>query len=346
RMNLMGGSMLLNGSYSTQDPAVPVVDFDMNITDFDIQQTFKTFNTVQKLAPVGQYTTGKFSTKLKYKSNLGPDMMPLMNTINGQGTLSTKQVEINGFAPLKKLDEALKINKFSKVTMSDLNLVSYKIENGRVSTDPFDFKAGKATGKMGGSTGIDQTINYVMDLAIPRDEFGPANTALNGLVSQANSKGVPVQLGDVVNVAAIFGGTVTNPTVSTNLKQAGTNLMDQLKDNLTNVVTQKVDSVKNVAVNKACDEAQKQLDQAVKAAADAKAAAYKAADDAKTAAYAEADKTEKSYKNPLEKAAKKALADQMRKTADDKNKQAKDAADKAERDADAKAQADKDAKCK
>lgn len=346
KMNLMGGSMVVNGFYSTQNVMVPKVNFDMNISNFDIQQTFKTFNTVQKLAPVAQYTTGKFTTTMKYTSDLGPDMMPIIETVNGEGTLSTSTVTVDGFPALKKLDEALKMNKFSKVTLQDLKTVKFTIENGRVSTEPFDFTAGKATGKMGGSTGIDQSINYVMDISIPRTEFGPANAALNSMVAGVQAKGIPFQLGDMVNVSALFGGTVTDPKVTTNLKEAGGNIMDNLKDQLVNTVTQKVDSLKDVGKGKACEQAQQELDKSIAEAAKVKAAAYKVADDAKTAAYAQADAIEKSYKNPLEKAAKKAAADAARKKADDANKDAKAKADKVEADAVTAAQAKKDAACK
>ncbi|MCK6641572.1 MAG: AsmA family protein [Bacteroidia bacterium] len=346
KMNLMGGSMVLNGFYNTQNVMVPKVKFNMDIQNFDIQQTFKTFNTVQQLAPVAKYTTGRFSTTLNYTSDLGSDMMPITETMNGQGTLATQQVVIDGFPAMKKLDEALKMNKFSKVTMQDLKMVSFKIENGRVSTEPFDFTAGKAKGKMGGSTGVDQTINYVMDISIPRAEFGPANTALNGMVSSVQAKGIPFQLGDMVNVQALFGGTVTEPTVKTNLKEAGQDMMDNLKDQVVNTVTQKVDSMKKDVINKACVEAQNNLNKVKADAASKKQQAYKLADDAKTSAYAEADKVEKSFKNPWEKAAKKAAADAMRKKADDANKQAKATADKVEADAIGAAQKQVDSNCK
>lgn len=327
KMQLMGGSMLMNGRYSTQNTGVPKVDFKLDVTDFDIQQTFKKFNTVQKLAPIGQYTKGRFSTKLNYKSDLDATMMPIINTIYGQGVLKTRQVEVEAFEPLKKLDEALKTNKFKKLTLSDLNLVSYKIEQGRLIIEPFDFKAGKSNGKVGGSTGIDQTIKYVMDISIPRAEFGPVNTALNGLVSQANAKGVPINLGDMVNVQALFGGTVLKPTVTTNLREAAGNLADQMKETIKQVVTQKVDSFKNVGMDKARAEADKILADAQKRADALKAQAYSAADHVKTAAYAEADKIEKSAKNPLEKAGKKIAADKIRQQADAANQKAKKEAD-------------------
>jgi hypothetical protein len=316
RMSLMGGSMLLNGKYSTASN-VPNVDLNMNITDFDIQQTFKYFNTVAKLAPVAKYTTGKFSSSLNFKSDLDQAMMPIQTSINGQGTLSTKQVVVSGFEPLKKLDEALKMKKFSNVTLNDLNLVSFKIVNGAVSTEPFDFKAGKSTGKIGGSTGVDQSISYVMDMSIPRTEFGPVNSALDGMVSSVTAKGIPFKLGDMVNVSALFGGTVTNPTVKTSLKEAGGNMMDDLKNQVTDLVKDKADSLKNVGINKACVQADQDLATATQNAATVRDATKKTALDAKNAAYAAALKQENSSTNPIQKIANKKAADLARKAADD-----------------------------
>lgn len=344
-MNLMGGKMVMGGLYNATNPMKPKVKFNLDIADFDMQQTFKTFNTVQKLVPVSKNATGRFSTKLDYTSDLGTDMMPVLETMNGAGTLSTKQVVIDGFEPMKKLDEALKLNKFKKVTLQDIAL-KYKIENGCVSTEPFDFKVGNNAAKMGGKTCLDESINYVMDVAIPRTEFGPANAALNGMVSSATSKGIPVKLGDVVNVQALFGGTVTKPTVTTNLKEAAGNLADNIKQAVTDTVKAIVQNQVQNATDQACAEADKKLNEAKTAAANAKTQAYKVADDAKAASDKEADALEKKGGNPLEKAANKTAAKALRDKAAKTLKDAKAAADKTEADAIVKAQAEHDAKCK
>jgi hypothetical protein len=345
KANMMGGSMVMNGSYSTANAMIPKVDMTLDITNFDIQQVAQISTTVQKMAPIVKSSQGKFTSHISFTSDLDQHMMPVVPSVNGKGTLSTSQVVIDGFEPLKKLDEALKLNKFKKITLQDLKQVSFTITNGAVSTEPFDFTIGKLKGTVGGTTGIDQSINYGMNVAIPRDEFGPANAALNGMVNSATAKGIPVKLGDNVNVQAIFGGTVTKPTVSTNLKEAGGNLADQIKDKVVDsvktIVKDKIDDAKN----QACKDAQVKLDNVVKQAGDAKASAIKAADDAKTKAYAEAAKKEKEG-SALDKIKNKAIAEGMRKTADGAYNTAVNSANKTYNDAVAKAQAEKDAKCK
>lgn len=346
KANLLGGSMVMNGNYSTADPMTPKVDLDLDVAGFDIQQTAKICSTVQKIAPVARFSNGKFSSHIHYTSDLDQHMMPIIKTVNGKGTLSTSQVVVDGFEPLKKLDEALKLNKFKKITLQDLKQVSFTITNGAITTDPFDFNIGKSQGTMGGTTGIDQSINYVMNVAIPRTEFGAANTALNSMVSSATAKGIPVKLGDNVNVQALFGGTVTKPTVSTNLKEAGVNMADQIKNTLVDTAKAIVTNAIDKGKEEACKEAQKQFDAATQQALTVKNNAITAADNAKKSAYAEADKLQNKGANVLEKAANKKLAESARKKADDTYNSTVAAANKAYSDAVAKAQKDKDDKCK
>ncbi|MEO5642169.1 MAG: AsmA-like C-terminal region-containing protein [Bacteroidia bacterium] len=346
KANLMGGNMLVSGSYSTVNAMIPKVDLVLDVTDFDIQKTVEMSTTVQKIAPIAKFSKGKYTSHLAYTSDLDAHMMPVITSVNGKGTLSTSQVVIDGFEPLKKLDEALKLNKFKKITLQDLKQVSFTITNGAITTEPFDFNIGKLQGTVGGTTGIDQSINYGMNIAIPRTEFGAANTALNGMVSSAQAKGVPVKLGDNVNVQAIFGGTITKPTVSTNLKEAGGNLADQLKTAVVDTLKKVVADVIDKGKTKACDEAQQQFDKTVKAASDVKSNALKAAETQKINALAEADKLATKGANVLEKGANKKLAEQARKKANDAYNNTAAAADKTYNDAVAKAQTEKDNKCK
>lgn len=342
KANLMGGSMVVSGTYSTVNAMIPKVDLTLDVTDFDIQKTVEMSTTVQKIAPIAKFSKGKYTSHLSYTSDLDAHMMPVITTVNGKGTLSTSQVVVDGFEPLKKLDEALKLNKFKKITLQDLKQISFTITNGAITTDPFDFNIGKLKGTVGGTTGIDQSINYGMNVEIPRTEFGAANTALNGMVSSAQAKGVPVKLGDNVNVQAIFGGTITKPTVSTNLKEAGGNLADAIKE----TVKDTLKAIANNAIDEGCKKAQEQFEAAKQRAADAKASAIKSADAAKASAYAEADKLSNKGANILEKAANKKLGESARKKADEAYNTTVAAANNTYNNAVAGAQAEKDKKCK
>lgn len=75
-MQLMDGTMAMNGSYSTKNPKAPDIDFSMDIKNFDMQKTVATFNTVEKLAPMAKYCSGKFGTNMTVKGQLDQHMSP------------------------------------------------------------------------------------------------------------------------------------------------------------------------------------------------------------------------------------------------------------------------------
>ena len=50
-MNLLEGSLMLNGEYNTQDMAVPFVDLDMDVKQFDITSTISSFSMIEKILP-------------------------------------------------------------------------------------------------------------------------------------------------------------------------------------------------------------------------------------------------------------------------------------------------------
>jgi hypothetical protein len=229
KMNMLEGDMLANGSYSTKNLKIPLIDFDLNIRDWDLVKTCKTFATIDMLAPIAKYAKGKFSTTIQMNSAMDTKINLDLKTLTGYGKLQTKNVTVSGFEPLNKVADALKMEKYKKFDMSNTNL-SFKFKDGKVDLEPFDVKLANSKVNIGGSNGFDESINYTMKFEIPRSEFGgQANAMLDGLVSQANSKGTNFSLGEKVNVDVLVGGTVSKPTLKTSLNQSGANLIDNLK---------------------------------------------------------------------------------------------------------------------
>ncbi|MBK7183658.1 MAG: membrane assembly protein AsmA [Bacteroidetes bacterium] len=330
------GTMQLSGVYNTQNIKKPMVDFDVDIANFDIPKTVKTFGTVKQLAPIAQYATGKFSTDLKFSTVLDQAMSPVLNTLVGGGNLKTNNATIEGFEPINKLADALNQPKYKKLTFENVN-ATYTFKDGRVEVKEMPIKSGNITGKVKGSTGFDQTIDYTWALEIPRSEFGSqANAAAGSLLDQLNKQtGANVKLGDKVKIKALFGGTVTKPTIKTDLFNS-----DQTpKEQVQNLVNQGVDMAKE----KAREEADKLMKDAQVEADKIKAEAKVLADKTKTEGYAAIDKNIETIKNPLQKAAAKAAAPAAKKEVD---KQAQKILDEANKKADqvlvnAKVEADK-----
>ncbi len=305
KMNLMDGSMVLNGSYETKDIKKPLVNFGLSISNWDIQKTATTFNTVQKLAPIAKQCSGKFSTELTFTTVLDSKMEPVLNTLNGKGKLSTAAVVIQNFAPLSKIADVVKMEQFKKLELNNVNL-SFSFKDGRINVEPFDIKIKNSTANISGSTGFDQTIDYLWKLEIPSSEFGgAANTAISGLLSQV--KGANLSIPEKIKINLVLGGTITSPTVKMALKDSPANVVDDLKEKAKAELEKKKAELEAKAKEEA-EQLKKQAEEKAKQAADkAKAEAEKKKKEAEAKLKKEAEKKKKEAEDKAKEEAKKKL---------------------------------------
>ncbi|MCB0429043.1 MAG: AsmA family protein [Flavobacteriales bacterium] len=308
KMNTLGGAMTVNGTYGTKDVKSPDVDFSLDIKGFDVEQTTSTFNTVAEIAPIAKACKGSYSTSMSFVTKLDDKMEPVMNTLAGQGRLKAENIKVEGFQPLEKMADVLRNPKLKKWEFNNMD-VAFRFSEGRVHVDPVPLKLGNVKGTMQGSNGFDQTLDYVLNLQIPRSDMG--GDAVNGLLASAGLKNDP---NATLPVDVMIGGTVTNPTITPSIKGATTQVKDQVKE----VVKEKVEELKD----KGREELQKQAD---KVRAEGKAAAQRIRDEAE----ANAKKIEDEGKgNPLKKKAAQVAADKVRKEGEAKAKQVEDEANR------------------
>lgn len=265
--NMIGGEFLTSGTYDTKDIKDPKFDFDMDVKNVAFPKAYATFNTVKAFAPAAQNIDGNFSTTLKLGGKLKNDMMPALETLNGDGLLTTSNSKFKGSSVTSKLSEVSKLNNVKEIALNDIKML-FEIRNGRVNLKkPLDFMAGGNKFTMTGSQGIDGTLDYLMKTQLPIDaisQFLPGITALAGK-----------KPGDKMDVAFKVTGSGTSPNVvpvAGDGKSLDQYAKDQAKAALDAKKKQAEDSLKNVA-NKMKADAEAKLraqQDSFKKAADAK----------------------------------------------------------------------------
>jgi hypothetical protein len=241
KMEALGGTIGLNGSYSTKDSKTkPAISLGYDLKGLDVQKTFYAFNTVQKLMPIGQFIAGNLTSNMNMKGRLGEEMMPDLGTLSGEGALFLIDGFLSKFKPLEKMASTLNIESLQAISLKDVKTY-FEFANGKVLIKkPFTVKIKDIEMEIGGMHGLDQSIDYVVNLKVPRAKLGTkANQLVDNLATQASSKGVPIKLGETVNLRVNLGGTITNPTVKTDLANAAGSLTDQLKDQAKSFVEEK-----------------------------------------------------------------------------------------------------------
>ncbi len=310
-MNMLNGKMTVTGYYSSKVIAKPEADFNLDISNFDIQKSMKTFATMGKMVPIAENTSGTFSTKLKLNTLLDNTMSPVLNSMKGSGNLSTSRIVIESSETLNKLADAIKYDKLRKLSLEKLN-ITFLIADGKVITSPFDIKIDNAKAKVSGSTGFDETIDYLMKMEIPRKDFGSAaNTLLEGLASKANAKGVNVKLADMIKFDVRIGGTFKKPVIKTGLKDSREGAMSDIKEKVKEEVTTKVKEEAAKVIAEAKKKADQLIAEAQKQANTLRAEAKKVGDQLVAEADGQGKKLVDAASNPIAKIAAKKGAEKL-----------------------------------
>ena len=236
------------------------------VKDLDIQKTFYAFNSVQKLMPIGKFLSGKLSSQFRMDGKLGADMYPALQSLSGNGDLLLIEGFLSKFQPLEKIAALLQVNALKDVALKDLK-AQIEFANGKVLVKPFHIRVKDIEMQIGGTHSLDQSMDYLVAMKIPRSYLGSAgNNLVNGLASQANQKGIPISLSDVVDLNFRLTGSMNNPNVKSDLKQAGNDVGKELKEQAASFIQEKADSSKKVikdtlnqVKNKVIEDAKKNL---------------------------------------------------------------------------------------
>ena len=194
-LGVFGGRATASGSYSTAaDPAKPALKLNANIAGASFQRSFEELEMVQQLVPIFAKTGGDYSLALDMRTSLDSQMSPDLQTLTATGEIRSANIHVQNIEAFDALAKALNNDELRKIEAKDV-AIRFAIEDGRITTQPFDLKLGNVGINLSGSTGLDQTIDYTAKVAIP-----------GGKTLQSIGVGI--------------GGTFSSPKITLGVKEA------------------------------------------------------------------------------------------------------------------------------
>jgi len=281
-LNLLEGSMILNGEYNTQNIAIPFIDFNMNINQFDITSALSSFAFLENILPEPQNYVGKVSAILTLYSVLDEHMSPVLNSMNSKGRLQTFNLQIRNSKIFATLADLTKNENFRNPSPGNLD-IGFEIKDGRLYIeDPIIFNIPPAKMEMIGDQGLDMTLNYKISASVPASTIGAADL-LSKIPGGSNIKDV--------RLSGNIKGTAKNPEVSLSAAEMTSSITGAVREQ----VTQKVSDEVNKQIDRIMSEANKQAD-------NVRSAGKQAANKVRNEANAAADKLlSNAGSNPLQK---------------------------------------------
>ena len=137
---------------------------DFKLNNFSFKKSFEAFEMVRKMVPIMENTEGSYSTNFHMTSVLEDDMTPDLSSLLAQGQLFSKGVKTSSNT-MAKVADVLSNPGLAVLDLGKVD-IKFKIEDGRVVVKPFDIKAGNVSATVSGSNGLDQSLDYKMDMKL------------------------------------------------------------------------------------------------------------------------------------------------------------------------------------
>jgi uncharacterized protein involved in outer membrane biogenesis len=241
----LDGEIALFGTYSTSESREnPEISLTYDVKGLDVQKTFLAFNSVRRIMPVAKFIAGSVNAHMSLSGRLQQDMVPDLQTLNGSGHIQLLNGTMKDFGPLDKLSQALDIVTLKDIPLKDVQ-ADFTFKAGEVAIAPFMIQTQGIEMEIDGSHGFDQSLDYSINLKVPRSQLGSkGNIFVKNVVSQAADKGIPVKLKEEVCVNVRIGGTINNPDVKEDMDSTVSTAATDLKKEVDDFVHAKLDSAR------------------------------------------------------------------------------------------------------
>ena len=165
-LKTMGGDVVANGAYSTPVGEAARLNAGFALSNILFAEAYRDLDMVQSLAPIFSSLTGTFSGSVKVDTQLDDEMSPVLQMLNGEGSLRTRDLSLGNVAFISQVADIVKKPALKDTSVKDLT-IDFTITDGRLATKPFDLKMGDYTMNLSGTTGLDKTIDYRGKITLP-----------------------------------------------------------------------------------------------------------------------------------------------------------------------------------
>ncbi|MBK9330705.1 MAG: AsmA family protein [Sphingobacteriales bacterium] len=246
--NLLGGSATVSGYYNTKND-IPTGNLTYNIQNFDVQQVYTYVGSMKQAAPIMKYVNGSFGSNMNMQMAINPDLSPDMNSLNGTASLKMPLANVTGVPALQKIVEQTKLKQLENLRIENLDIKT-TVANGRILVAPFETKVNNLKMTIGGSQGLDQTMDYAVAIDVPWKELGQASNFAQGLLAKNPIPQLNGMVPEIIRLNMKIGGTFKDPKITMG-KPDGTTGAGTMKDVVKEQVQQQVQQLKEEAQTQA-----------------------------------------------------------------------------------------------
>lgn len=260
-LQMLGGSVIMNGDYNTQNMSKPTTSFGFDMSSISIPGLYETFNTVQELMPIARQMEGFIDGHMDLTTVLGADFMPITESINGEAKLKIDRVSLEGNDIWNQAVKYMGWGAGAEKLIITKIKPNFAIVDGNIFLDTFDFDIKGQAFDFGGKSSLDQTIDYALDTEVPMKAM---SDKAESLLAEISNQALQINLADKLDLRFMIG-PMEDPQfkpVILGKNGQGMNLKDQAKAKAEELAGQAVEEVKAKTKDELKKQADKYRDQA------------------------------------------------------------------------------------
>jgi uncharacterized protein involved in outer membrane biogenesis len=222
KSNVFDGALSFNGSVSTKEDT-PKFQMDLDVSRFNIAQSFGALELFEALAPIANVIEGKINSTISLSGNLNDDFTPDLNSVNGNllAELISSKISTEKTPLLQKLEQNLNFLDTKKLNLENFK-TSLSFKDGKVNLHPFKLNYDDIDINVSGSHGFDKSLAYDAVIHLPAKYLGKEASQLIAELNDAELNTIKVP------IKALISGKFNNPIIKTDLKAAIADLSNQI----------------------------------------------------------------------------------------------------------------------
>src|SRR5690606_12995682 len=121
RSDVFNGQLAINGDVSTKE-VTPTFNMKMDISNFDIAESFQGLDLLKALTPIAGILEGKLNTDLSLSGNLNDDLTPVLTSVSGDALAEvlTSGIDTGNSKLLSGLTSNLSFLDVNKLNLKDI----------------------------------------------------------------------------------------------------------------------------------------------------------------------------------------------------------------------------------
>jgi hypothetical protein len=159
-VNAFNGTIQSKGMIDLRDPKKSPFNLDLDIKNVESNSLLSNFTSF------GKYLFGKFSTTTKLQGDLNDTLGISTSSLLGNGTIDIANGKLLGLPVTEKLAELTNLTDLREVNFNNWTN-AFSISNGRFNIKDLKVNAGTTDFLVGGSQGLDGSLDYTMTVKLP-----------------------------------------------------------------------------------------------------------------------------------------------------------------------------------